>query len=474
MSTLVPHFAQTFANALITASGNHFSGRLAVNSGALTWNIFFRLGRIVWIEGGVHPVRRWRRLCDRYFPNIDLGVILASPGLGSRSMTWAYQTLCVALQQRLSSREQLQAAIMDVAMEAMFDILQTAQQSDLVYIWHEEEAPHQSLALLKVKDVFTHALQQWEAWQQIELGDYSPNLAPRVVSGERLRQLVSPQAAHRLVNMAQGDRSLRDLAVMLNRDLLRLSRSLLGGVRQRAIALIEIEDYELSALTCQPVFDLSLSDLSGMTPAGLVSSPPVLPVTTGSPSGRPPRSRAPQTAPPRTSPRRISPPSPTSQPIASRLEERRSSHSATTRPDLWPELESHEAAEKRVTGPKPTIVHIDDSPQNCGIARTILESAGYSYFDINDPLQAIPTLLQVKPTLILLDLMMPIVNGYELCSQIRRVSSLQDLPIVMLTSQDGIVDRVRAKVVKASAFLSKPIEPNKLLQTVAQFAPVRA
>jgi chemotaxis family two-component system response regulator PixG len=68
---------------------------------------------------------------------------------------------------------------------------------------------------------------------------------------------------------------------------------------------------------------------------------------------------------------------------------------------------------------------------------------------------------------------MPIVNGYELCSQIRRVSSLKDLPIVMLTSQDGIVDRVRAKVVKASAFLPKPIEPTKLLQTVAQFAPIQ-
>lgn len=468
MSILVPPFAQPFANTLITASGNHFSGRLAVNSDELAWNIFFRLGRIVWIEGGVHPLRRWVRLCERYLPRLEVGVITASPHTTSRSMTWAYQTLCVALQQHLTSREQLQAAIMDGAMEAMFDILQVAQQANLTYLWHEEEAPPQSLALLNVKDVFTHALQQWETWQHIELGDYSPNLAPYVVSVERLRTLVSPQAAHRLVNMARGDRSLRDLAVTLNSDLLRLSRSLLGGVRQGAIALIEIEDYELSALTCQPVYDLPLSDLSGMTPAGLVSSPPVSPISSMLPLEHPPRSRTPQTLP------HAAPPARSLQIPSSG--KNRSHVPSTTMPEKLHEVEAANAAKAAkmlAKMPKLSIVHIDDSPQNCGIARTILESAGYDYFDINDPLQAIPALLQVKPALILLDLMMPIVNGYELCSQIRRVSSLKDLPIVMLTSQDGIVDRVRAKVVKASAFLPKPIEPTKLLQTVAQFAPIQ-
>lgn len=467
MSILVPHFAQPFVNVLITASGNHFSGRLAVNSGVLAWNIFFRLGRIVWIEGGVHPVRRWVRLCERYLPSLEVGVITASPHTTPRSMTWAYQALCVALQQHLTSREQLQAAIMDGAIEAMFDILQAAQHATLTYLWHEEEAPPQSLALLNVKDVFTHALQQWEMWQDIEMGDYSPNLAPCVVSVERLRTLVSPQAAHRLVNMARGDRSLRDLAVTLNSDLLRLSRSLLGGVRQRAIALIEIEDYELSALTYQPAVDLPLSDLSGMTPAGLVSSPPVSPISSVLPLEHPPRSSTPQTSP-RTAP-------PARSPQSSPFEASQSHVSSTTMPEMLHEAATTKATksvEVRMKIPRPSIVHIDDSPQNCGIARTILESAGYDYLDINDPLQAIPTLLQVKPALILLDLMMPIVNGYELCSQIRRVSSLKDLPIVMLTGQDGIVDRVRAKVVKASAFLSKPIEPTKLLQTVAQFAPI--
>ncbi len=454
MTILVPQFAQLFANTLVTASRNHFSGRLAVSTDSLTWHLFFRLGRIVWIEGGVHPMRRWMRLCKRYLPNFEADTIAALHRNITPTTAWSYEALCVALQKRLTSREQLQAAIMDVAMEAMFDILQTAQRSDLTYICFAEEAPSQSLALLKVKDVFAHALQQWEAWQQIELGDYSPNLAPSIVSTERLRKIVSPQAAHRLMNMAQGDRSLRDLAVALDRDLLRLSRSLLGGVRQGAIALTEIEDCELPAVVQQPISSLQGSEFSTLTSEGLVSSPPIFTA--------PQSSSLPRPAVPQPSNKAIPPADPAS--LESKDHPDRTSATVT--------FDFVESYETLANSQKPTIVHVDDSPQNCGIARTILESAGYRYIDVNDPLQAIPTLLQAKPKLILLDLMMPVINGYELCSQIRRVSSLKDLPIVMLTSQDGIVDRVRAKVVKASAFLSKPIEPSKLLQAVNQFVPI--
>jgi len=445
MDTPIPAFAQPFANALITASRNHFSGRLAVSSGTLTWHIFFRLGRILWIEGGDHPIRRWKRLHERYLPNIG-GEIIAALHQGTTiPIAGSYQALCSALQKRLATREQLQAAIMDVSMEVLFDILQVAERTELTYIRFSEEAPSQSLALLKVKDAFGYALRQWHTWQQIGLGEYSPNSAPVIVSEGRLRQIVSPQAAHRLMNMAQGDQSLRDLAVMLDQDLLRLSRSLLGGVRQGALSLHKIADHAAlrtmypSITTATPV---QAPQITVSTPEGLVSSLPGVPT-----SATPSRETRSPIATAVTADAEI----PVNQVQAMRL---------------W---ETDELGDDQ---PKPTIVHIDDSPQNCAIARSILEVAGYDYIDVNDPINAIPTLLQAKPQLILLDLMMPVINGYELCAQIRRVSSLRDVPIVMLTSQDGLVDRVRAKVVKASAFLAKPINPHKLLDTVGQFVAV--
>ncbi|MCG8367881.1 MAG: response regulator, partial [Pseudanabaenales cyanobacterium] len=71
--------------------------------------------------------------------------------------------------------------------------------------------------------------------------------------------------------------------------------------------------------------------------------------------------------------------------------------------------------------------------------------------------QALMGLLEHRPTLIFLDLAMPIVNGYELCAQIRRVSTFKNTPIIIVSSNDGVVDRIQAKNVGASDFLAKPI-----------------
>ncbi|BAQ66782.1 response regulator [Geminocystis sp. NIES-3709] len=112
------------------------------------------------------------------------------------------------------------------------------------------------------------------------------------------------------------------------------------------------------------------------------------------------------------------------------------------------------------------IICVDDSLQICEIMEHIVTEAGYQYFSIQNPLKALSEILKRKPDLIFLDLIMPIVNGYEICSQIRRVSALKDTPIIILTSNDGMVDRVRSKLVGASGFLGKPIDQEKVLAKI--------
>ncbi|WP_017294986.1 response regulator [Geminocystis herdmanii] len=112
------------------------------------------------------------------------------------------------------------------------------------------------------------------------------------------------------------------------------------------------------------------------------------------------------------------------------------------------------------------ILCVDDSLQVCQIMEHIVTEAGYQYISIQNPLKALPEILKRKPDLIFLDLIMPIVNGYEICSQIRRVSSLKDTPIIILTSNDGMIDRVRSKLVGASGFLGKPIDQEKVLAKI--------
>jgi two-component system, chemotaxis family, response regulator PixG len=81
-------------------------------------------------------------------------------------------------------------------------------------------------------------------------------------------------------------------------------------------------------------------------------------------------------------------------------------------------------------------------------------------------MRAIAVLLARKPNLIFLDLVMPSTNGYEICSQLRKLSYFRDTPIVILTGHDGIVDRVRAKLVGASDFLSKPADAETVLSVI--------
>jgi chemotaxis family two-component system response regulator PixG len=86
-------------------------------------------------------------------------------------------------------------------------------------------------------------------------------------------------------------------------------------------------------------------------------------------------------------------------------------------------------------------------------------------------MRAVPTLLRHKPDLIFLDLMMPGINGYEVCSQIRKISALKDTPVVILTGNDGVVDQVRARMVGATDFLSKPIREDQIVGALRKFLP---
>lgn len=130
-----------------------------------------------------------------------------------------------------------------------------------------------------------------------------------------------------------------------------------------------------------------------------------------------------------------------------------------------------QAAPPAATSNVPLIVCIDDSPQVCQSMERIIQSAGYRYLSIEDSVHALPLLLEKKPSLIFLDLVMPIASGYEICAQIRRISVFKTIPIIILTGKDGIIDRVRAKVVGASDFLPKPVDAAKVLESIKQHLP---
>jgi two-component system, chemotaxis family, response regulator PixG len=115
------------------------------------------------------------------------------------------------------------------------------------------------------------------------------------------------------------------------------------------------------------------------------------------------------------------------------------------------------------------IVCIDDSPFVCDRLEQIFQQEGYQFISVMDSLKAIPVVVAKKPELIFLDLVMPNANGYEICSRLRKIGAFQQTPIVILTGNDGVIDRVRAKVVGATDFLTKPVQSELVLEIAQKY-----
>ena len=112
------------------------------------------------------------------------------------------------------------------------------------------------------------------------------------------------------------------------------------------------------------------------------------------------------------------------------------------------------------------IVCIDDAIAVCVAIESILKLQGYDAVSCTHPLQAFNLVFQFKPDLILCDIAMPELDGYELCAMLRHSSKFRHTPIVMLTGKDQFIDRVKAKMVGATDYLTKPFADTELLMLV--------
>lgn len=115
------------------------------------------------------------------------------------------------------------------------------------------------------------------------------------------------------------------------------------------------------------------------------------------------------------------------------------------------------------------IACIDDSPVLAHTLKKILMAAGYQTLSIPEPMRGFSQLIEHKPDLILLDLLLPNADGYSICKFLRDSPVFKKTPIIILTAKNTPIDRVRAQLVGATAFLGKPPDPQELLQMVEKY-----
>jgi twitching motility two-component system response regulator PilG len=111
----------------------------------------------------------------------------------------------------------------------------------------------------------------------------------------------------------------------------------------------------------------------------------------------------------------------------------------------------------------PVIAYIDDDLTMQNSMKLMLESHGYTLMSLVNPSQAITNLIHARPSLILLDITMTEIDGYELCQLLRKSPSLKNVPILMLGSRNSLLDRLRVKMVGANDYINRMLTSDENL-----------
>jgi twitching motility two-component system response regulator PilG len=115
------------------------------------------------------------------------------------------------------------------------------------------------------------------------------------------------------------------------------------------------------------------------------------------------------------------------------------------------------------------VLVIDDSNTIRRSAEIFLKQGGHDVLLAEDGFDALAKVNDYQPNLIFCDILMPRLDGYQTCAIIKRNARFASVPVVMLSSKDGVFDKARGRMVGSQDYLTKPFTKDQLLQTVQQF-----
>lgn len=115
---------------------------------------------------------------------------------------------------------------------------------------------------------------------------------------------------------------------------------------------------------------------------------------------------------------------------------------------------------------KQKILVVDDEPHIVNLIRLTLSGEKYEVYSAYSGKEALELAKQITPDLIILDLMMPNMDGYQVCEEIRKDKRLAELPIMILSAKSQLVDKFKSINVGADDYVVKPFDPEELLRRV--------
>ena len=367
-----------------------FSGSFSIGTKynkELQWKLYFRLGRISWVSGGLNSAERWQRHIKLFCSKLkskDVKQIVSV-----QDAQQEYQVLAQLQEKNLLAKEKIGDLVTSITVEALFDAMfyGAIENHKFSYNIVPDESLGVILNLIEPLNAIAQAQRLAQEWIGANLVEYSPNLYPVIKQPELLvidsKLTINPQ----VLSLINGRLSLRGLAWHTKQNLIPFTQSLIPFINNGAMTFSWVANHRKTDLSCLRTY-LKPSNLSKIA---------------------------------------------------------------------------------QVKKSKSVIACVDDSPLVCQGFKAILTELGYSFLGIQDPLQAIPLLLKKKPDFIFLDLIMPVTNGYELCSQLRKIPAFENIPIFMLAVKNNLADRIRAKIVDSDGFIVKPVRKELIIDIVQKY-----
>ncbi|BAU08651.1 response regulator [Fischerella thermalis CCMEE 5330] len=427
-------------------------------SNSVTWSIFIDQGKITFATHSIEPFdrleRHLRRLSHR-IPTLTSEIrvqlrLLFEPDSYNQSIEYhslnseesishqrpaEYQAICWLFSQKHLNPTQAAVLIQELAKEVIESFLLIKQGN---YELKENPERMPIICRLDVGKLIERCQGRLQDWQSFAPHISSPYQRPYLRVKTLSSQTNLPEIQQNITEWIKGF-SLRHLAVIINQDEIHVLKTLYPYILNGSILLHEPDPpFDKLPKTFEQVIEndhtntlknKELIDISSIENSNTKSQE-------------------------------------NSQKLAQITQARRKKLQELTSPiNVNPTLKQATPAPANIRK-KYKIVSIDDSPTFLKEISRFLEEENFSVVTISDPLKAVMAVIRHKPDLILLDLNMEGIDGYELCRIIRNNSMFKETPIVMVTGSKGIIDKVRARFVGASGYLTKPFTRADLLKMV--------
>ncbi len=444
-------------------STSHESTYTYVSSGSVLWFIYLEQGKIIYATHSVEPFDRLERHLRRLgqqLPALSSEIRVQLRLMFEADMSTSgsvddnsngeaklseqppeYQAICWLVSQRHINPTQAAILIQEMVKEVLESfLLITTGNYKLINIVNKVPI----ICRIDTEKILSMCQEQLQSWQSLAPYISSPYQRPYLRVQSEANQQNLPEIYQNLATWMKGF-SLRHLATIMNQDEVQMARNLYPYIMNGEIVLHEPDppfDRLPKTFQADPEAHNYITDLvkSGTnivtsTTTALVRDNPSIATRINTPASR-------TQSYPVVEPRQQVPPP---------------SEAITVPPKVATPISDRKVYK---------IVSVDDSPTVLREISRFLEQENFSVVAINDPVKAVMSIIRNKPDLILLDLNMDGIDGYELCKIVRNNSMFKKTPIIMVTGNKGLIDKVKARLVGASGYLTKPFTQADLLKIV--------